>query len=126
MMCGNLAQVITAFEFANDPLDASAAIVEPPQVERLQRQIGDEHLVKKLADFEERQLLAWFFCLWSSDHYVTVAFFQAEGAVEKLSGRYIAPIMTVTQSCQSLLENRMQLDRNHKARFLSSSQAMVL
>src|SRR5438445_13833602 len=53
MLGWNLAQVITAFEFANDPFHAGPAVVETPQVQWLQRKIGDKDLIKILAQLEE-------------------------------------------------------------------------
>ena len=37
--------------------DAGSVVVEAPQVERLQRQIGDQDLIVILAELEERQLV---------------------------------------------------------------------
>src|SRR5260370_7387179 len=78
MMRRNLAQVITAFEFANDPFHARPAVVEAPQVQWLQREIGNKHLIKILAQLAESQLLAGPFCLGSSHHYKAVTFVQSQ------------------------------------------------
>src|SRR6516164_1670321 len=47
---------VVAFELANDELDASSIVVEAPEVQRLQREIGDEHLVVIAAELEQGQL----------------------------------------------------------------------
>ena len=52
VMRRNLAQVITALEFANDPFHARSAVVEAPQIQWLQRQIGYKYLIKILAQLE--------------------------------------------------------------------------
>src|SRR5206468_8975828 len=72
VMRWNLAQVITAFEFANDPFHAGPAVVETPQVQWLQRKIGDKDLIKMLAQLEESQLVARLFGLGSSHYYIAV------------------------------------------------------
>src|SRR5438093_185944 len=61
MMSWDLAQMITAFEFANDPFHARPAVVEAPHVQWLQREIGNKDLIKILAQLEESQLVAGVF-----------------------------------------------------------------
>ena len=117
MMRWNLAQVITAFEFANDPFHARSAVVEAPQIQWLQRQIGDKHLIKILAQLEESQLVARLFRLGSSHHYKAVTLFQSEWLVEELGGRNVSPMMAVAQAGEPLLDGLSQLGGNHKARF---------
>src|SRR5260370_6475012 len=115
MMRRNLAQVITAFEFANDPFHARPAVVEAPQVQWLQREIGNKHLIKILAQLEESQLLAGLFCLGSSHHYKAVTFVQSEWLVEELGGGNVSPMMAVTQAGEPLLDGLSQLGSDHKA-----------
>jgi hypothetical protein len=39
--CGDRPECVIPFELANDQFDAGAIVVKAPEVERLQRQIGD-------------------------------------------------------------------------------------
>ena len=57
-MPGNFAQGVVAFELTNDQLDARPAVVEAPEVERLQGKVGDQNLIAIPAELEQRQLLA--------------------------------------------------------------------
>src|SRR5216684_1324764 len=111
----NFAQVITALEFANDPFHARPAVVEAPQVQWLQRQIGDKHLIKIPARLEESQLLARLFRLGSSHHYKAVTFFQPEWLIEELSAGNVSPMLAVAQAGEALLEGLSQLGGDHKA-----------
>src|SRR4029450_7959746 len=42
---GNTAEGVVPFELSDEQLHARPVVVEPPEVERLQRQVRDEHLV---------------------------------------------------------------------------------
>lgn len=53
---GDAAQGIIPFELLDQQLHAGPVVVKAPEVERLQRQVGDQHLVVILAKLEERQL----------------------------------------------------------------------
>lgn len=53
---GDAAQGIVALELFDQQLDASAIVVEAPEVERLQGEVGDEDLVVIPTELEERQL----------------------------------------------------------------------
>src|SRR6266536_1232072 len=115
VMRRNLAQVITAFEFANDPFHAGSAVVEAPQIQWLQRQIGDKHLIEILAHLEERQLLAGLFRLGSPHHHKAVTFVQSEWLVEELGGGNVSPMRAVAQAGEPLLDGLSQLGGDHKA-----------
>lgn len=65
---GNAAQGIVAFELFDEQLDSRPVVVEAPEVERLQRQIGDQNLVVILAELEECQLGGGLLGLASPDH----------------------------------------------------------
>src|SRR6266403_1944192 len=117
VMRRNLAQVITALEFANDPFQARSAVVEAPQVQWLQREIGDKHLIKILAQLEESQLVAGPFRLGSSHYYKAVTFFQPEWLVEELSGENVSPMLVVAQAGKPLLDGLSQLGGDHKVSF---------
>src|SRR5881397_277486 len=115
VMRWDLAQVITAFEFANDPFHARAAVVEAPQVQWLQGEIGDEHLIVIVAQLEQRQLLAGCFRLGSSHHYEPITCFPSGWLIEELSSRNVSPVMVIAQAGQSLLDGPSQLGGHDKA-----------
>ena len=50
---GDAAQGVVPFELLDEQLDAGAVVVEAPEIERLQRQVGDQDLVVVLAELEE-------------------------------------------------------------------------
>ena len=116
VMRRNLAQVITAFEFADDSFQARSAIVEAPQIQWLQRKIGDEHLIKIVAHLEQGQLLARLFGLGSSDYHKAITFLQPKWPVEELGGRNISAMMVITQAREPLLDGLGQPGSDHKAR----------
>src|SRR5229473_2740285 len=73
-MAGDVAECVISLELANDQFDTSTVVVEAPEVERLQRQIGDQDLVVVAAELEQCQLLARLFGLWAAnDHEATAA-----------------------------------------------------
>lgn len=55
---GDAAQGILSFELFDEQLHSGAVVVEAPEVQRVQRQIGDQDLVVISAKLEERELLA--------------------------------------------------------------------
>lgn len=74
VMAGDVAECVISLELANDQFDTSTVVVEAPEVERLQRQIGDQDLVVVAAELEQCQLLARLFGLWAAnDHEATAA-----------------------------------------------------
>ena len=66
---GNTAQGVIPFELLDQQLDPGTVVVEAPQVERLQRQIGDQDLVVILPEFEEGQLVGGLLGLRPADHH---------------------------------------------------------
>jgi hypothetical protein len=63
------AEGIIPCELFDEQLDAGPVVVEAPEMERLERQLRDEHLVVVLAEFEERQLIGRFLGLGPADHH---------------------------------------------------------
>src|SRR5216684_2395985 len=72
-MTGDTAECVISLELANDQFDAGAVVVEAPEVERLQRQIGDQDLVVVAAELEQRQLLGRLFGLWAAYDHEAIA-----------------------------------------------------
>ena len=67
VMAGDTAECVISLELANDQFDAGAVVVEAPEVECLQRQIGDQDLVVVAAELEQCQLLGRLFGLWAAN-----------------------------------------------------------
>jgi len=66
------AQGVVPFELLDEEFDAGTVVVEAPEVERLQRQIGDQDLVVILAQLEQRELGGRFLGLGPADHHEAI------------------------------------------------------
>lgn len=66
---GNFSQRVGVLQFADDQLGASPLIVKAPQVQGLQRKVGDQHLVAVIAHLEKMQLCRGFFRHGPTDHH---------------------------------------------------------
>lgn len=84
MMAGDVAQCVVALELANDQFDAGAIVVEAPEVEWLQGQIGDQNLVVVAAELEQRELLARLLGLRSAYDHEAMGTLPTGGLVAKL------------------------------------------
>ena len=79
VMTGDTAECVISLELANDQFDTGAVVVAAPEVERLQRQIGDQDLVVVAAELEQCQLLGRLFGLWAANDYEAIARRQRVG-----------------------------------------------
>lgn len=50
---GNVAEGVVPFELLDEQLDTRAVVAETPEIQRVQRQIGDQDLIMGAAQFEE-------------------------------------------------------------------------
>ncbi len=82
--CRNLTQSVISFEISDHALDSCAAIVEAPQVEGPQTEIGNQDLIMVPAELEQCQLLVRLFGLRSSNHYEAVRMGPADGLIMEL------------------------------------------
>ena len=57
----DFAQGIGFEEFPNDEFSRGSLVVETPEIQRLQREIGDDHMVGISSHLEERKLPGRFF-----------------------------------------------------------------
>ena len=116
---GMLPRRVVPFELFDQQLDARAVVVEAPEVERLQGQIGDQDLIVILAELEERQLLGRLFGLGPSDHDEAIGMRPSGGLVAEL-GHFDPPAGThVPQVRQLALDRGRQAGDDHKASLLS-------
>src|SRR3989442_8693056 len=103
---GDVAQGVVAFELLDDQLDGSAMVVEAPEVEWLQGQIGDENLVMIAPELKQSQLFAGILRLRPSDHYETRRMCPTVRLVVKPSGLDAPAEAAVAQTPQSPLDRR--------------------
>src|SRR5712692_10819381 len=89
-MAGDVAECVISLELANDQFDTSTLVVEAPEVERLQRQIGDQDLVVIAADLEQSQLFGRLFGLWPAYDHEAIGAAPAGGLVTELSDLNVA------------------------------------
>jgi hypothetical protein len=73
VMTGDMAECVISLELANDQFDTGAVVVAAPEVERLQRQIGDQDLVVVAAELEQCQLLGRLLGLWAANDHEAIA-----------------------------------------------------
>src|SRR5712692_6555080 len=66
------AQGVVSLELPNEQFNACPIVVEAPEVERLQRQVRDEHLVAIAAELEEGQLRRRLVGIRPADHHETI------------------------------------------------------
>ncbi len=103
---GDVAQGVVAFELLDDQLDGSAMVVEAPEVEWLQGQIGDENLVMIAPELKQSQLFAGILRLRPSDHYETRRMWPTVSLVVKPSCLDAPAEAAVAQTAQSPLDRR--------------------
>ena len=108
------AKRIVPFELLDEQLDARPIVVEAPEVQRLRWQIRDQNLVVILAQFEERQLLAWFFGLGSADDDEAVKMGPPNGLVAELGHLDAAAGTHVPQMRQLAFDRACQAGDDHE------------
>src|SRR5918995_1931179 len=81
---GDLAQGVVSLEFSDNALDACSTIVEAPEVEGPQIEIGNQHLVVIFPQLEQRQLWVRLFGLRSSNNHEVVRMGPANGLIREL------------------------------------------
>lgn len=114
MTGGDAAQGVIPFELLDEQFHPGAIVVEAPEVQRLQRQIRDQYLVVILAQFEERQLLAWFFGLGSANDDEAVRMGPPNGLVAELGHLDATAGTHVPQMRQLAFDRACQAGDDHK------------
>jgi len=85
MAAGDFPQGVVALELPDAEFDPCPVVVEAPQVEGLQREVGDQDLVVVLAELEERQLVGRLFGLGPSDYAEAIGMRPPGGLVVSFS-----------------------------------------
>ena len=79
----DLAQRVIPLERSDNPFDSRSTIVEAPDVEGSQIEIGNQDLIVVAPEFEQCQLLVRLFGLRSSNNYEAVRMKPANGLIVK-------------------------------------------
>lgn len=83
VMCRDLAQGVISLEFPDNALDAGSTIVEAPEIEGPQIDIGNQHLIVVFAELEQRQLWVRLFGLRSSNNHEAIRMGPVTGLIMK-------------------------------------------
>ena len=81
--CRDLAQGVISLKFSDNAFDAGSTIVEAPEVEGPQIEIGNQHLIVVFAELEQRQLWVRLFGLRSSNNHKALRMGPATGLIMK-------------------------------------------
>ena len=127
---GNAAQGVVSLELYDQQFDPGAVVVvEAPEVQRVQGQIGDQDLVVISAELEERQLIGRLVGLRPSHHDEAIRMGPPGRLVAKL-GDLDAPAGThIPQVCQLALDRSREAGDDHEPgplRFESLDQRVVV
>src|SRR5262249_61735597 len=79
----DLAQRVISLEISDNPFDSRPTIVEAPDVEGPQIEIGNQDLIMIAPELEQGQLLVRLFGLMSSNNYEAVSVEPANGLIIK-------------------------------------------
>lgn len=112
---GDAAQRIVALELFDQQFDARAVVVQAPEIERFQGQVGDQHLVVILAELEERQLGGGFVGLRASYHDEAVGMGPAGRLVAELGDLDPATWAGILQVRQLAFDGGRQARDDHEA-----------
>ncbi len=82
--CRNFAQGVVSLEFPDDSFHPCSVVVEAPEVEGLEIEVGHQHLVMILAQLEQRELLAGLLRLRPPDDYKAVRMQPTSRLIGKL------------------------------------------
>src|SRR5262245_65798513 len=81
---GDAAQSVVPIELLDEQFDAGAVVVEAPEIERSQREVGDQDWVVVLPELEEGQRLGRVLRLGPTDNDEAIGVGPAGGLVPKL------------------------------------------
>ena len=115
MSSGYAAQGVIPFELFDQQLDTGTVVVKAPEVERLQRQIGDQDVVVVLAELEERQLVAGLVGLRASYDDEAIRMWPAGRLVAKLGDLDPATRAGLPQGRQLAFDRGCQASDAHEA-----------
>ena len=109
------AQGVVAFELADQEFDSRAVVVQAPQLQRLQRQVGDEDLIVVAAHLEQGQLRARLLGLRPADDDEAIRPRSAHGTVVEFGGFHAGTHPLVVQLAQPTFDGSSQPRHDDKA-----------
>src|SRR5262245_66539579 len=81
----DLAQRVISLELSDNPFDSRSSVVEAPDVEGPQSEIGNQDLIVVTPELEQGQLLVQLFALRSSNNYDALRMKLAHRLITKCS-----------------------------------------
>ena len=113
----DLAQRVISLELSNNPFDFRSTIVEAPDVEGSQIEIGNQDLIVVAPEFEQGQLLVRLFGLRSSNNYEAVRMKPANGLIIKFGCLHSWTHRDVFQVSQLAFDRSGESGNDDKASF---------
>lgn len=112
--CRDSAQRIVAFEAPDNQLDTGAIVAEAPEVERLQSEVGDEHLIMVSPELEERELRRGFLGLGPANDDKTKGMRPSMRLIVEPGGFDAATDTAIAQTPEFSFEGRRQARHDHE------------
>src|SRR5437879_9029125 len=119
---GNLSQRIGVFQLADNQLCAGSLVVEAPQVQRRQRQVGDQELIAVATHLKQVQLRRRFFGHRTTDHHEASRPGPPLRAISKLRRPHSRRDAAVAQSRQTILQRAGEPSHDHVEGAFSRSE----
>ena len=113
----DLAQRIISLELSDNPFDSRSTIVEAPDVEGPQIEVGNQDLVVVAPEFEQCQLLVRLFRLRSSNNYEAGRMKPANGLIIKFGCLHSWTHRDVFQVSQLAFDRSGESGNDDKASF---------
>lgn len=114
----DLAQRVISLELSNNPFDSRSTIVEAPDVEGSQIEIGNQDLIVVAPEFEQGQLLVRLFGLRSSNNYEAARMKPANGLIIKFGCLHSWTHRDVFQVSQLAFDRSGESGNDDKASFV--------
>jgi len=113
ILCRDLAQGVGVFQFSNDQFRSGSLVVEAPQMQRRQLQVGHQELIAVAAHLKQVQLSGRLFGHRAADDHEASRAGPALRTIPKFRGPHAGRHPAVEQSRQSILERSAQPSHDH-------------
>lgn len=110
----DLSQGVRILEFSDDEFRCGVLIVEAPEIQRLQRKIGNKDLIRVSSHLKQMQLHRRFFWNRSTNQNEPFGVSPAMGTVSKLSSSDVPSNASVAKPTKVLLKGSSQSIDNDK------------
>ncbi|SRR6266568_876500 len=118
MACRDSTERIVALELSNDQLDSGSIVVEAPEVQRLQFQVGDEDVVVEASEFEQGELSGRLLGLRSSNRNKAKGTWPAMWLIAELGRLDIVADGAVAQTPELAFDGSGQARNDYEAHVL--------